>query len=409
VNDLTICPACPALYRPEEILAYLDDERVATLAELRARRASAPNKAPRSTGLVRAVFGIKTRVEETKKPDTTRLLDLRAYRFECPEGHSVDGSPGEPFGIALLGGSGSSKSHMLPAIVREMDHMSGLRKLGIRLGEPLYPNPKLAQSVTDVYEFGRRLEATAPGEMLGPYGCKLTIGSSPGGKTKKYSLSLYDVAGESLDSTSSIAEHAKFITYSDGLIVLVNPVRYLPSQFDEEPLSTRRRLDAGRAIRRTIRATAETLSELWDVDSPRELEIPVCCVVAKADAVDWTGDFDWRRQLDSTIDAVDAGEDLRAALERSSGETRERIEALGGDLVIDEVEENFNPDFVRWAAASATSTMPAPAEAGDRDWVDEPEPCGVALSVLQVLDAAGAIPRAETPRADESAAAAGGA
>jgi hypothetical protein len=407
VNEqMIICPKCPDIYPAEKILAYLNDEPVTTLASLRANLGSAPIQIPRGVRAIRAALGIQAPPEESKKPNPTVLPDLRAYTFECPEGHLVDGSPGEPFGIALLGESGASKSHMLPAIVREMGHMSALRRLGIRVSEPLYPSPKLTQHVTDVYEFGRRLTATTPGEMLGPFGCKLTIGGTPTDrKAKKYSLEMYDVAGENLESVSNIAEHAKFITFSRGMILLVDPVRYLPTQFDEGPMSTGQRLDAGRAIRRTIQAIADTLTEIWGVDSPQDLEIPLCCVVAKADAIDWAADFDWRGQLDSTIDAVADGEAIRTALARTSWETRERLAALGGDLVIDEVEENFNPEFVRWAAASATSTMPASGvDPGGRDWVDEPEPCGVALSVLQVLDAAGVVPRPDVPQNGPAAA-----
>ena len=272
--------------------------------------------------------------------------------------------------------------------------MSALRKLGVRLSDALYPSPQLPQSVTEVYERCRQLPATPRGQMLGPFGCKLTIGQGVGDReAQRYAMQLFDVAGEDLAAIANIAEQAQFVAFSRGLIVLVDPVEFLPTQFDTGPVADRLRLDAGRGIRKGIRAIAETLTEIWEVPSPLDLEIPLCFVLAKADAVEWTGEFDWSGQTDAVVAGAGDG-DTRAALLASSEVTRDAFEQLGGELVIDEVEETFNPEFIRWSAASATSTMPTLGQGpAERDWVDEPQPCGVALSVLQILDAAGEVPQ----------------
>jgi hypothetical protein len=400
MSEKVICGQCPAIYWPEEILACLEDEAVTTLAALR-RNGAATSGASRSSDFIRVAFGLRPKEPVQDGPNVDRLKDLRAYDFECPKGHRVDGNPGTPFGIAVLGGSGASKSHWLPAIVREMDHMSALRKLGVRLSDALYPNPQLPQSVTEVYERCRQLPATPRGEMLGPFGCKLMIGGKIGDRdAQKYAMQLYDIAGEDLAAIASIAEKAQFIAFSRGLIVLIDPVEFLPTQFDAGPVGERLRLDAGRGIRSGIRAITETLTEIWAVSSPRDLEIPICFVLAKADAIDWTGEFDWSGQTDAVVAAGAGDGDTRAALLASSEETRDAFDRLGGELVIDEVEESFNPEFVRWSAASATSTMPTLGQGpADRDWMDEPQPRGVALSVLQILDAAGEIPQPLVPSA----------
>ena len=119
----------------------------------------------------------------------------------------------------------------------------------------------------------------------------------------------------------------------------------------------------------------------------------MCFVVAKADAVDWTGGFDWSGQTTRVLAAVEH-DGLTAALEVSSAETRDALVRMGGGLVVDEIESRFAERWVRFTAASATSAMPASAPSTEGlGWAGWPEPNGVALSVLQVLDVAGILPR----------------
>jgi len=266
----------------------------------------------------------------------------------------------------------------------------------VRVSNALYSNPQLSQNVTQVYDREQQLAANPRGKMGGPYGVKLTVGRRPADPdARKYAMQLFDVAGEDLAEISAIAESARFIALCKGLIILINPVDFLSTQFDEEPLTDRMRLRGGNIIRGGIRAVADTFTELYRLGSPRELEIPMCFVLAKADSVQWKGDFDWREQTDIVVAAAAEGEgDLSAALRASSAAARSALEELGGELVIDEIEETFDPRYVRWAAASATSTMPTLGEGSTAgDWVDPPEPRGVALSVLQVLDAAELLPQ----------------
>jgi hypothetical protein len=128
------------------------------------------------------------------------------------------------------------------------------------------------------------------------------------------------------------------------------------------------------------------------VPSSREVPRPICFAISKADAVHWPGNFDWAAQTTQVIEAVSGGVSLRDSLIAFSGATRQAFEELGGELVIDEIKECFHPDLVRYTPASATSTMPLqPADSEGREWVDDPEPNGVALTVLHLLDLAGVV------------------
>ncbi len=394
MSEYVICGRCPAEYKLSQIEAFLDGEAITTLDRLQAEGAVSPKPS-----LPAKLLGLGTRQAAKQGPNLDGLRRLRDYTFRCPEGHLVDGNAGMPFGIGILGASGASKSHWLTGIVREMFDMSALRGAGVSMRKALYTNPQLAQNTVQVYRQGRSLPSTDPGEVLGPYGYKLVLrDESEAAAPKQYSLLLYDVAGEDLGAITRIAEQAPFVLLCKALVVLIDPVDFLPTQFDVAPTNERTRLDAASDVRDGIQVIADTLAEVWEAPSSRELEIPICFALAKADAVEWTGDFDWTSQTKAVIDAAGGEGGLREALRVSSSRTRDALVQLGGGLVVDEIEDCFKPEVIRYVAASATSAMPVENPGPDEsDWEDDPEPNGVALSVLQVLDAAGALHPAAVP------------
>jgi hypothetical protein len=282
---------------------------------------------------------------------------------------------------------------MLPAIVRELETMSALRKLGVTLRPALYTNLKIKQDMIEVYQHGRILPPTPAGEMLGPFGYKLTTGNrQQSGSSSHYSLLLFDIAGEDLGKTARIVEAAPYILLCRALIILIDPAELLPTAFKTGPMSDRAKLDAAADVRTGIRTVAETLAEVWEVTSSHELSIPVCFAISKADSVEWPPDFDWAAQTGQVIDAVTGGMDLSECLRAFSDATKKAFADLGGELVIDEIEECFYPDTIRFVAASATSTMPLDAPDVDGlEWMNEPEPNGVALGILHLLDVAGVV------------------
>lgn len=394
MNGEVICGQCPAVYPPSEIEACIDEKPVKTLAQLQQGDSQSPEKS-RSRNFFRSMIGLREEqpVIPTEGPNLEDLDRLRPYTFKCPHGHVVDGNAGSQFGVAVLGASGASKSHILPAIVRELDDMSALRPVGVTLRDSLYPNPKLTKDVTDVFRRGTVLGMTAPEAAFGPYSYKLQINpESPFLESSPYSLLLYDIAGENLAAITRIIEKAAFILLCKALIVLIDPQGFLPTQFDENAGSERVRLDAGRDVRGNIRVIADTLTEVWRLDDSKELSIPIVFVLAKADAIDWVGDYEWSKQTEKVLGACANGDgnNLTRALQDSSAATRAAFEQLGGGLVIDEIEERFDPDCIRFAAASATSSMPLNnPEHGQTQWEDDPTPNGVALALLHLLDLAG--------------------
>lgn len=394
-----ICGECPAVYAPGLIEVWDNDKKVSTLADLNRDTPPKGQNGGRPAQALRKFMGVKP-PRHTPGPDLGRLRRLRAYVFYCPKGHKVDGNTGEQFPLAVLGASGASKSHILPALVYELEDKRALSKLGITLTDALYSDPKIALDVRDLYRQGRKLNRTTPGTLLGPFGYKLTIRRVEE-RLRKLSLILFDVAGEDLQGIVKIAEKAQFILLCEALVILIDPVGVLPTDFESNVTSERARVHAANDVRAGIRVIADTLAEVWGVESSHDLRIPVCFVLAKADSIRWADGFPWSTQTGDVIRA--AGEedgDVETALAESSAAARQAFLATGGDLIVEEIEELFDDRWVRWVAASATSAMPKDGEESpEMEWQDYPDPNGVALSFLQLLDMSGVLASRAAPAA----------
>ncbi|MGA9286120.1 MAG: hypothetical protein WBV85_11840 [Solirubrobacteraceae bacterium] len=396
MKEKIICGKCPAVYDLDEIEAYEGDDLVGTAADIKIRSGNgggAPSKL-RKFGL--AALGLSPVEKSVRYPNFAAIDQLRPRTYLCPEGHRVDGSPGEQFPFAVIGATASTKSHVLPGIVRELYEMRALAGLGVKLTGSLYTDPTIKKNIDQLYGRGGALPPTPRGELQGPFSYRLEVGPNE----KRYSLMLFDIAGEDLQSVVMIADRARYIAVCRALLVLIDPAGFLPSQFDTGlPIRTESmRIDATHNVREGIRAFADVLTQVWEVESSKQLDIPVCFAVAKADAVDWPEWYQWDTQTASVIGAAGDLANLGGALASSSSETREALLELGGKLVVEEIEDLFAADRIRFSALSATSAMPAPNATGDQlAWEQPPRPQGIGLSVLQLLDLAGmAAPAADT-------------
>lgn len=399
MNGDVICGECPAVYPPSLIEVWDNDKKVSTLADLNRDAPPEEHNGSRSANALRKFMGVRA-PRQDRGPDLRRLRRLRDYSFSCPKGHKVDGNAGEQFPLAVLGASGASKSHILPAIVYELEDKRALSKLGITLTDALYSDPKIALDVRDLYRQGLKLNRTTPGTLLGPFGYKLTIRRDEE-RLRKLSLILFDVAGEDLQGIVKIAEKAQFILLCEALVILIDPVDILPTEFESNVTSERARIHAASDVRAGIRVIADTLAEVWGVESSHDLRIPVCFVLAKADSIRWADGFPWATQTGDVVNAAGAEDgDVARALAQSSTAVRQAFLTAGGSLIVEEIEELFDDRWVRWVAASATSTMPKDAEDPPAmEWQDYPDPNGVALSLLQLLDMSGVLAGRAAPAA----------
>lgn len=385
-----ICGECPEIYSDTRIDAEHGDVKT-KLYDL--RQSGRQAKPRRRSGILRQWFAPEplppVDAPATSRPVKFDLERFKDWTFTCPKQHVVDGNPDSQFPVAVLGLSGSSKSHFIAGVVQELGRQRRLRDLRISLGDPRYRQPALRADVDRVYVEGRQLDQTPPDQLRGPFAQRLRIGDPD--DPAFHSLVMFDIAGERLSSIMDIAEKAGFVLLAEGVVVLIDPKDCFHTQFDGTAGRTeRQRQTAAVYIRDSINVIAATLTEAMGLRNPRQLTIPICFVVSKADAVDWTDAFDWQRQTADVIDEVRSGEDLTVALEGASARVRATLKQNGGELLVDEIEDLFNPAYVRYAAASATCCMPA-GDAGSGGWDGEPDALGVALAMLHIFDAAGLV------------------
>jgi len=385
-----ICAECPAIYSEHEITASRGDESKPLVDVLGHTKSSGATRAqPTKARAFRRLLG-KELVVDAGLPDQgtisasslqreklRNLARLKDWTFTCPQGHTVDGNRGYQIPLAVVGSSGSTKSHFIPGLIWETSLLRALSPLGVTLRTGQFTSSQLSYSVRQLYEEKKVLPPTPPDKVAGPYGYRLTIRS--GSADTRYSLLLFDVGGEALSSIAKIGEQAAFVLLAQAIIVLIDPQEVVSTSFDpvDAGIVNRQRVIAAAKVRDSITLVADALEELWDM-SMTQVPIPLCFVVAKADSVGWS--YDWDTETSKIVAGVSEGRGLREILLESSERVKREFGNFGGHLIVEEIEDRFSPSRVRFAVASATSEMPL-----DGGW-ENPTPAGTSLALLHVLD-----------------------
>jgi hypothetical protein len=383
-----ICAECPDIYSEYEIVATRGDES-RPLVEVLGR--TEPSSSARVVGgsgrSLRRLLGRESQLDPTdpvtlgmQREKLSNLSRLKDWTFTCPRGHSVDGNRGYQVPLAVVGASGSSKSHFLPGMVWETSLMRALSPLGVTLRPGQFTSSQLNYHVRQLYEEKKILPPTPPDAVAGPFGYRLSVRDQ--GEDARYSLLLFDIGGEALSSIVRIGEQARFVLLAQGIIVLIDPHGAVSTLFDSPQVdgvgnAQRERLIAAARIREGIGLIADVLEELWDVPMTH-IPVPVCFVVAKADSVSWS--YSWQAETSKVMEGTREGRDLRGLLLESSDRVKSEFADFGGELIVEEVEERFSPSRIRFAAASVTSEMP------QADGWTNPVPIGISLTLLHVLD-----------------------
>lgn len=126
--------------------------------------------------------------------------------------------------MALIGTRQSGKSHFIAVVLHELEHRVGPRFNGSltalddptreRIDKDLYPR---------LYKSGLALEATQSARGTAatrePLVARLTLGQ------KRSNLVFFDAAGEDLQSLDIMEREGRYVTLSDGLILLIDPLQ----------------------------------------------------------------------------------------------------------------------------------------------------------------------------------------
>lgn len=384
-----ICAECPDIYSEFDIMATRGDESKPLIDVLGRTKPQLKRDAPvtkrraigRLVGRNAAGNGgpaLDDNAAVTMQRDKlANLSRLKDWTFTCPRGHIVDGNRGSQVPIAVVGASGSSKSHFLPGLIWETSLLRVLSPFGVTLRTGQFTLSKMSYSMKQLYEEKKILPPTPPTAVEGPFGYRLTIREN--NEDTRYSLLLFDVGGEALSSIARIGEQAGFVLLAQGLIILIDPQRVVRTGFDviDGGTSGRERVIAAADVRDSISAIADALEELWE-EPMKRIPVPACFVVAKADSLAWT--FDWQSETKRVEQETQQTGDLNLALNESSARVKDAFAAFGGELIVEEIEDRFDPGRVRFVAASATCEMQV-----DQEWQD-PRPEGISLTLLHLLD-----------------------
>ena len=203
----------------------------------------------------------------------------------CPECHSdlpQRFAEARSRSMALIGTKASGKSHFIAVVLHELEHKIGPRFKGAltvlddptrkRIDDDLYPR---------LYKSGVVLEATqsAVGSSAtrDPLVTRLSLGS------KNSNLVFFDAAGEDLQSLDIMEREGRYITQSDGLILLIDPLQIQRVRDDLEgsvelPADT---FDVYSMLGRL----SGLMREARGIPAKKPIDVPLAIAISKIDAL----------------------------------------------------------------------------------------------------------------------------
>lgn len=186
--------------------------------------------------------------------------------------------------MALVGTRGAGKSHYIAVALHELEH-----RVGPSFGGSLMLLDDASRDRVDnvltprLYKEGGVLDATQSAvvdrDVRIPLVSRLTLGST---KNATHSnLVFFDAAGEDLQSLSVLEREARYVTQSDGLILLLDPLQ-IPAVRDEfdsngdlPPISADPYTMLGRL--------AALLREARAIPAGKPIDVPLAIALSKSD------------------------------------------------------------------------------------------------------------------------------
>jgi hypothetical protein len=434
LKDEVLCSKCGRAYPPDLITGIRNGQRE-TLSDIRAgifRDES--EQISRSKRLLARAAG-RTARDGTKRVGIERLKD---WTFYCPgrsdlsgsqrsDGeatpdadtadttpepangpHRVDGNAGLSFPVAVIGRSGASKSHFVPALPWELRILATLDELDVVLEDPVWKgpdDPDLTPEINNIFIHHRvPISTRAAVGVRGPYAYRLTVDRGLESE-RLLSLFLFDTPGEFFENLNTIATYSPYIVLARSVVILLDPDGLVVRRGKGGRPSPK---DSALAITDAIALITRVADAFREEFHSDEFPVPVCIALAKADSI--VTDFRWNVETERVISEFGEGRAIRDILVDSSSRAREEFLNLGLERIVRAIEAKFPSDGVRYCFSSATSesativkpdstdpshqAQPFEAESDERmattydprrKWVN-PTPNGVGMSLLQVLD-----------------------
>lgn len=203
----------------------------------------------------------------------------------CPECHSnlpqrFADAPSRS--MALIGTKASGKSHFIAVVLHELEHRIGPRFQGSlaalddptrdRIDRDLYPR---------LYKSGVVLEATQSvrgnAATREPLVARLTLGQ------KSSNLVFFDAAGEDLQSLDILEREGRYITQSDGLILLVDPLQIQAVRDDLE--GSVELPDVTADVYAMLGRLAGLIRDARGIPANKPIDVPLAITISKIDAL----------------------------------------------------------------------------------------------------------------------------
>lgn len=248
----------------------------------RLRGTAAPNEA--------RVFERKGRLGQAfavKPGQPVRCECAAATRPVCPSCHSnlpQRFTEADARTMALVGTRAAGKSHYIAVALHELEHRVGPKFGGSlmllddatrdRVQNVLMPRLYGEQGVLEATQ-----SAASDGRVREPLVSRLALGR--GGQATYSNLVFFDAAGEDLQSLGVLEREARYVTQSDGLILLLDPLQIpaVRDEFDGEselpPLSADPYTMLGRL--------AALMREARGIPAGKPIEVPLAIALSKSD------------------------------------------------------------------------------------------------------------------------------
>lgn len=237
--------------------------------------------------------GSYQRLDLTMVTDPAKRADMmRSAWFQCPNPSrdatehylpAALASYGDGLVIGIVGATRSGKSHLLAAMMYEIDRL-GLQRHGLSAAplDAVGHNRYVRDFVHPLVVEGKELLPTD--RDVASYADSLLITSSAGTRP----VTFFDVAGGNLQQTGRVA---RFLTGAGALLFVVNPSMALGVQTADDPSpADGRRMPNDQTF-------ATVLSRLRHPTSPRFLDIPAAVVLNKSDRLRFQPPVDtWLRR-----------------------------------------------------------------------------------------------------------------
>jgi hypothetical protein len=185
--------------------------------------------------------------------------------------------------MALIGTKASGKSHFIAVALHELEH-----RIGPRFGGSLMLLDDATRSRVDhdlkprLYDAGVVLPATSSvvvdAAVREPLVSRLTLG-----RDTHSNLVFFDAAGEDLESLEVLEREGRYITQSDGLVLLVDPLQ-IPAVRDDLEGSIELP-DVTADVYKMLGRLAGLMREARGIPSDKPIEVPLAIAISKIDVL----------------------------------------------------------------------------------------------------------------------------